>query len=158
MEPKLGIYRSELHRNWILTMGHKFAAYNAQGAITAYYDSVDSPVPSGVNAIEITDAQWQAAISTQGYTVSNGSLVAPISPTAAQIAAQQAAAAWSAYQATAKAALAVSDITILRCAESAVALPAAWAAYRKALRAIVGASTGDPTQALPTQPAYPAGT
>lgn len=50
-------------------MGHKFAAYNAQGAITAYYDSVDSPVPSGVNAIEITDAQWQAAISTQGYPI-----------------------------------------------------------------------------------------
>lgn len=69
---------------WGIEMGQKYAAYNAQGAITAYYDSVDSPVPSGVNAIEITDAQWQTCISTSGYTVQNGQLVAPTPPTAAQ--------------------------------------------------------------------------
>ncbi|MFL9907360.1 hypothetical protein [Paraburkholderia sp. RL17-337-BIB-A] len=72
-------------------MGQKFAAYNAQGAIMAFYDSVDSPVPEGVTAIEITDAQWQTCIATSGYTVVNGALVAPTPPappTAAQIAAQ----------------------------------------------------------------------
>ena len=73
-------------------MGKKFAAFNAQGNITAYYDDVDSPVPASVtNVIEITDAQWQACLSTPGYTVQNGILVAPTLPTTAQIAAQQAA-------------------------------------------------------------------
>jgi len=139
-------------------MGQKYAAYSAQGAITAYYDSVDSPLPTGLTAIEITDAQWQTCISQQGWTVANGALVAPVPATTAQIAAQQAAAAWSAYQSSAKAALDVSDITILRCAENAVAVPAAWATYRKALRAIVSATSGDPTQPLPAKPAYPAGT
>ena len=66
-------------------MGQKYAAYNATGAIVAFYDSVDSPVPAGVNALEITDAQWQACISTQGYTVVSGSLVSPVPPTAAQL-------------------------------------------------------------------------
>jgi len=73
-------------------MGQKSAAYNAQGAITAYYDSVDSPVPAGVNAIDITEAQWQTCISTQGYTVENGVLVAPVPPNEAELlAAAQAA-------------------------------------------------------------------
>lgn len=71
-------------------------------------------------------------------------------PTAAQL--------WAAYQAQAQAALTESDKTALRCYENAVALPAAWATYRKALRTIVGASSGDPAQPLPTKPAYPAGT
>jgi hypothetical protein len=135
-------------------MSQKFAAYDSTGAIIAYYDSEDSPVPVGVNAIEITDAQWQTCISNPGWTVANGELVAPASPTSAQ----QAAAAWSAYQASAKSALDDSDITILRCYENAVATPAAWSTYRKALRSIVGAASGDPTQALPAKPAYAAGT
>lgn len=71
-------------------MGQKYAAYNAQGAITAFYDSVDSPALSGEIVIEITDAQWQQCLSTPGYTVANGALVAAAVPTAAQIAAQQA--------------------------------------------------------------------
>jgi hypothetical protein len=66
-------------------MGQKYAAYNAQGAITAFYDSVDSPVPAGVTTIEITDAQWQTCLSAPGYTVVNGALVAPTPPTAAQL-------------------------------------------------------------------------
>lgn len=66
-------------------MGQKYAAYNAQGAIIGFYDSVDSPVPNGVTAIEISDTQWQTCISTQGYTVVNGVLTAPVAPTAAQL-------------------------------------------------------------------------
>jgi hypothetical protein len=66
-------------------MGQKYAAYNAQGAIIAFYDSVDSPVPSGVNAIEISDSQWQTCCSVPGWTVTDGALVAPVPPTAAQV-------------------------------------------------------------------------
>ena len=66
---------------------------------------------------------------------------------------------WANYQSQAQAALDKSDTTMLRCAENSVPVPAEWAAYRKALRAIIGAKVaGDPTQALPTIPAYPAGT
>ena len=54
-------------------MGQKFAAYDAQGNITAYYDSVDSPIPSGVtDVLAITDEQWQSCLSTAGYTVNSG--------------------------------------------------------------------------------------
>jgi hypothetical protein len=47
-------------------MGQKYAAYSAQGAIIAFYDSVDSPVPSGVNTIEITDDDWLMLLEGQG--------------------------------------------------------------------------------------------
>ncbi|WP_316154694.1 hypothetical protein [Cupriavidus sp. BIC8F] len=66
-------------------MGQKHAGYDAQGNIVAYYDSVDSPVPQGVNAIELTDAEWLACISTPGYKVQDGDLVEPLPPTAAQL-------------------------------------------------------------------------
>jgi hypothetical protein len=65
---------------------------------------------------------------------------------------------WKAYQLTARVALTNSDKTILRCMENNVAVPAEWATYRKALRSIISATTGDPTQALPTMPEYPSGT
>lgn len=63
-------------------MSQKFAAYDSSGTITAYYDSEVSPVPTGVNAIKISAAEWQECITTQGYTVSNGALVAPTAPSA----------------------------------------------------------------------------
>jgi hypothetical protein len=67
-------------------MGQKSAAYNAQGAITGFYDSEDSPVPAGlVDVIEITDSEWQAAINNPGYTVTNGALVAPSPPTDSEL-------------------------------------------------------------------------
>lgn len=59
-------------------MGQKFAAYNAQGAIIGFYDSFDSPLPSGVEAVEITDDEWQTCIASQPpYMVASGALVAP---------------------------------------------------------------------------------
>ena len=76
-------------------------------------------------------------------------VAAALAPTAAQL--------WAAYQASAQGALTESDKTILRCAENQVAVPATWATYRKALRAVVGAASGVPG-ALPSIPAYPAGT
>jgi hypothetical protein len=67
-------------------MGQKYAAYNSSGAIIAFYDSVDSPVPSSVTStLAITDAQWMACLTTPGYTVVSGSLVAPATPTDAQL-------------------------------------------------------------------------
>jgi hypothetical protein len=65
---------------------------------------------------------------------------------------------WAAYKSSAKSALDVSDVTILRCYENGVSVPGAWATYRKALRAIVSAESGDATQPLPAEPTYPAGT
>jgi hypothetical protein len=79
-------------------MGQKYAAYNAQGAITGFYDGAISPVPDGVNAIEITDAQWQTCLSNPGYTVADGALVAPTPPappTTAQLLVQSAQTALS---------------------------------------------------------------
>lgn len=69
-------------------MGQKYAAYNSSGAITAFYDSVDSPLPPGVSTIEITDAQWQTCLDNPGWTVASGALVAPVPPSAEEIAAQ----------------------------------------------------------------------
>jgi hypothetical protein len=68
-------------------MSQKYAAYNAQGVIIGYYDSVDSPVPTGINAVPITQAQWQSALSAiQGaYTVVNGIFTPPTPPTPAQL-------------------------------------------------------------------------
>lgn len=59
-------------------MSQKFAAYETDpGPITAFYDSVDSPVPADViNVIPITYAQWQACLSGSGYSVANGALIA----------------------------------------------------------------------------------
>lgn len=65
---------------------------------------------------------------------------------------------WVSHQAQARAALDASDITMIRCVEHGVTVPAEWVSYRGALRAIVRAASGDPTQPLPSRPAYPAGT
>lgn len=81
-------------------MGQKYAAYDASGAILAYYDSVDSPVPAGMtDVIEITDEQWLTCISTPGWTVANGELVEPTAPTAADLLAAEQDAQWIAIKA-----------------------------------------------------------
>ncbi|HDR9512195.1 phage tail protein [Burkholderia cepacia] len=47
-------------------MGKKFAAFNAQGNITGFYDSVDSPVPDGItNVVEISAAEWAEMMNAQ---------------------------------------------------------------------------------------------
>lgn len=76
-----------------------------------------------------------------------------------QIAAQQAAAAKAALVASAQAALDKMDAPggcAIRCFKAGVAFPADWLAYCVALRAIVNGTSS--ATALPTQPAYPAGT
>lgn len=66
-------------------MGQKFAAYDALGAIVGFYDREDSPPPLSATVLKITDAEWQACISTPGYTVNDGALVAPAAPTQAEL-------------------------------------------------------------------------
>lgn len=66
-------------------MGQKFAAYDDSGAIVAFYDSKDSPPPAGASVLAITDAEWQTCISTPGYTISGGALLAPPAPTDAEL-------------------------------------------------------------------------
>lgn len=66
-------------------MGQKYAAYDEQGVITAYYDSVDSLPPPETRIVELTEKEWMDCISQQGWTVVNGGLVAPAQPTAEQM-------------------------------------------------------------------------
>ena len=71
-------------------MGQKSASYNADGALTGFYDSVDSPLPSGVTAIDITETEWQQALACPYIVkVENGALVIPSGPTLAQAQATQ---------------------------------------------------------------------
>ena len=81
-------------------MGQKFASYNSNFVVNGFYDSIDSPVPSGVTAIPITDAEWQAALSSpyQPVTVVNGVLTIPSGPTLAQAKSRQIALLQSAFQ------------------------------------------------------------
>ena len=79
-------------------MGQKLAAYNTSGAITAFYDTVDSPAPAGVTTIDITDTQWQTCLSNSGYTVVSGVLTPPSPPTPTQLAATAAQAQTAAMQ------------------------------------------------------------
>ncbi|AOJ13141.1 MULTISPECIES: DUF4376 domain-containing protein [Burkholderia] len=71
-------------------MGQKYAAFDAQGNITAFYDSVDSPVPAEVvNTIEITPEQWQTCIEQQGqWHIASGALAQVPPPTGAELLAQ----------------------------------------------------------------------
>jgi hypothetical protein len=115
----------------------------------------DDVVVSGTPGALIFTAAHGAVLNTPAslapYTIPT--------PTVEQLAAAQQSAAWLAYQNQAKAALDASDVTILRCVEKLIVVPTEWATYRASLRTIVGAtSVGDPTQLLPTRPAYPSGT
>ena len=81
-------------------MGQKYASYDSNGIVNGFYDSIDSPVPSGVTAIPITDAEWRAALSSpyQPVTVVNGVLTIPSGPTLAQAQSRQIALLQSAFQ------------------------------------------------------------
>jgi hypothetical protein len=66
-----------------------------------------------------------------------------------------AADAWLILQAAARRAIEGSDLVAIRCIKAGKAYPAAWNDYDAALRQIISTSSGDATQGLPPQPAYP---
>lgn len=66
---------------------------------------------------------------------------------------------WSAYQRSAMAVLTANDTVAIRCVKANVTYPSDWFDCDIALRAIVHATSGDPTVPLPAQPVTrPAGT
>ncbi|HDR9512201.1 phage tail protein [Burkholderia cepacia] len=73
-------------------MGKKLAAYNSDGDIVAFYDTVDSPAPDGVAVIEITAEQLDNLMRAQAigkrFAVKNGVPIAvdPPPPTRAELA------------------------------------------------------------------------
>lgn len=58
-------------------MGQKYVAFDADGQITGYYDSIDSPPPENLTVLEINDDEWRMLISGFGYTIKDGSIVDP---------------------------------------------------------------------------------
>ena len=67
---------------------------------------------------------------------------------------------WEQYQQQAKVLLdkvTGSSGTVIRCYIAGIPLPAEWQTYIADLRAIIKATSGDVTTALPIQPVYPAG-
>ncbi len=134
--------------------------YYAKSTGWFYEDSIHgTKIPS--DAVVITDATRQALLAAEsaGQVISadaNGNpiAIAPPPPTAEQTA------ALAKFQA--QAALDASDRTMSRITEAVIrgattwtaADVVAWGAYRVALRAIASSGAG----ALPTRPAFPAGT
>jgi len=78
-------------------------------------------------------------------------------PTDAQIAAAVATVEWAAFQVTVQAAIDITDTMAIRCIKSGIALPENWVAYYTQLLVLHRSISGDPTQALPSVPAKPAG-
>ncbi|KVN76049.1 phage tail protein [Burkholderia ubonensis] len=88
-------------------MGQKYAAFSEQGAITAFYDSADSPVPQGVSVVAISEQQWLALISAQSVgkrlvvdVAGKPVALDPLPPTRAEIASAKRAERDSALGAT----------------------------------------------------------
>lgn len=55
-------------------MGQKIAAYNSDGLLVAFYDSVDSPPPDGLDSVDISEAQWgeYGAALSAGHELKKG--------------------------------------------------------------------------------------
>ncbi|MCA8198882.1 phage tail assembly chaperone [Burkholderia vietnamiensis] len=144
-------------------MGQKFAAFDTQGKITAFYDSVDSPPPAAAKVVEICDDEWRTAIEAPSRgkraTLDEGMrvvLVDPPAPTRVEIAAAKRAARDAALHAT--------DWLVSRHQEEkllgkgttlAADQFAALIIYRQALRDIADAGRW-PDVELPTAPDFAA--
>jgi hypothetical protein len=106
----------------------------------------------GVHALSETDiANGGESLLPVGYVeITQAQADALNAPTAVQL--------WATYQSKAQEQLNANDKVAWRCVKANVAYPAAWLANDVALRAILHVSSGDPTQPLPVQPAFPVGT
>jgi hypothetical protein len=128
-------------------------------AITGGFYDPDRFPPESLphDAVQVDNEKYASLFSGQAA----GKMIAPDAsgnPTLQDPPAPSSGKLWAAHQAQAQAALDASDMTALRCFKAGVAFPSDWLTYVAALRTIVKATTGDPSQALPTRPAYPANT
>nr|WP_233622258.1 phage tail assembly chaperone [Burkholderia multivorans] len=48
-----------------INVGQKYAAYDEARVITAFYDSVDSPPPSGAKVVRISEEVWTTLLAAQ---------------------------------------------------------------------------------------------
>ncbi|HEF5152719.1 phage tail assembly chaperone [Burkholderia multivorans] len=46
-------------------MGQKFASYDSNNSIVAFYDAIDSPAPDGVAVVAISDEKWLMLLNAQ---------------------------------------------------------------------------------------------
>ncbi|PRH46710.1 phage tail protein [Burkholderia multivorans] len=88
-------------------MGQKFAAFDSQGNITAFYDTIDSPPPPDAKVAAISDDEWCTAIEapSRGKRAMLDEkmrvvLVDPPAPTRAEVATAKRAARDAALHAT----------------------------------------------------------
>ncbi|KVO79037.1 hypothetical protein WJ95_01555 [Burkholderia ubonensis] len=87
-------------------MGQKQAAYDTNGIIVAFYDTLDSPAPDGADVITIADAQWLICVNEPGqWYVKNGVLAQVPQPSAADQLAATKSSAIAALNATCQTAI-----------------------------------------------------
>lgn len=142
-------------------MNTKLAAYDAQGAIVAFYDTIDSPAPEGVTVAEITDEQWQFLLDgpANGKRMAlDASLVPvllePIPPTRDELADSKRAQRDGALKATDWLVARHQDEKLIGNGTTLTADQfTALLKYRQALRDIADA-TGWPNVDLPAAPAF----
>ncbi|WP_323119978.1 tail fiber assembly protein [Burkholderia alba] len=138
-------------------MGQKYAAYDIQRNIIGFYDGEISPVPAGVQAVAITDDQWQMLLAGQ----SEGKRMAldlnltpilldPLPPTQDQIVAMNTAKRDQLLQ-QASVALAPLQMAVSlgEATDAETVLAKAWVAFSRAVKAV------DLTQANATWPQAP---
>ncbi|KVP87687.1 phage tail protein [Burkholderia ubonensis] len=140
-------------------MSQKYAAFDAKGSITAFYDSADSPVPPGVHVVDISSDQWLYLINAQSAgkrlvvdSAGKPAAIDPPPPPRAEIASAKRAARDSALSATDWLVSRHQDEKLIG---SGTTLTAAQFStlikYRQALRDI-SAADGWPYIDLPTTP------
>ncbi|KVD90260.1 phage tail protein [Burkholderia stagnalis] len=142
-------------------MGQKFAAFDARGNITAFYDSIDSPAPPGVNVADISDDDWRALLDGQSHgkrAALDGNmrpvLIDPPAPSREYVAASMRSQRDSAMDATDWFVSRHQDETLIGNGTTLTAAQfSALIKYRQALRDISGAE-GWPNVDLPSAPDF----
>lgn len=113
-----------------------------------YDDAIHEPDQIPSDAVEISQADYDQLMSAQssGKAIQSDPDGNPIAVEVAIV---------HDWPSMARAELYASDLVVLRCVENGIKVPADWVVYRSSLRAIV---SGAACSALPSKPAYPAGT
>jgi hypothetical protein len=128
-----------------------------------YDDQIHGNIPA--DAVEVSDELHASLLAAQA----TGKIIqadANGNPIAADPPAATGAELWAAHQGQAQTALSDADVTMTRIMEAVALGSNSWTSpdvvafvnYRRSLRAVLSSPTGDPTQSLPTKPAFPSGT